>query len=122
MLQIQYTITVATYIICKTLMMQDSLSFVTFYDLDLMDLKSLGRFRQKAIKQRTRLKIQLTTYVNEVFPKLHYFYKSDLHQISVYAIQKEVPTSEAIASMPYDASGTSSHWNLPSTRGLYTNR
>ena len=52
---------VDTYIICKTLMMQESLRFVTFYDLDLMDLKALGRFRQKTIKQRTRLKIQLTS-------------------------------------------------------------
>ena len=29
---------VDTYIICKTLMMQDPLRFVSFYDLDLMDL------------------------------------------------------------------------------------
>lgn len=49
-------------------MMQDSYRFVTFYDLDLMDLKQLGRFRQKAIKQRTRLKIQLTSYVDQAFP------------------------------------------------------
>ena len=36
---------VDTYIICRTLMMQDHLRFVTFYDLDLMSLKDLGRFR-----------------------------------------------------------------------------
>lgn len=64
---------VDTFIICKTLMMQDSFRFVSYYDLDLMDLKSLGRFRQKTIKQRTRLKIQLTAYVDEVFPELQYF-------------------------------------------------
>lgn len=46
---------VDTYIIAKTLMMQDSYRFVTFYDLDLMELKTLGRFRQKTVKQRTRL-------------------------------------------------------------------
>lgn len=40
---------VDTYIICKTLMMQDSLRFVTFFDLDLMDLKALGRFHQMNI-------------------------------------------------------------------------
>ena len=90
---------VDTYIICKTLMMQDSLRFVTYYDLDLMDLKALGRFRQKSIKQRTRLKIQLTSYVDEVFPELQYFFKSGLHQKSVYALLKEAPTPEAIASM-----------------------
>ena len=64
------------YIIAKMLMMQGSYRFYTFYDLDLMDLKALGRFYQKTIKQRTRLKIQLTAYVDEVFPELQYFFKS----------------------------------------------
>ncbi len=90
---------VDTYIIAKTLMMQDSFRFVSFSDLDLMDLKSLGRFRQKTIKQRTRLKIQLTSYVDEVFPELQYFFKSGLHQKSVYALLKEAPTPNSIASM-----------------------
>ena len=90
---------VDTYIIAKTLMMQDSYRFVTFYDLDLMELKTLGRFRQKTVKQRTRLKIQLTSYVDQVFPELQYFFKSGLHQKSVYALLKEAPTPKAIASM-----------------------
>ena len=51
------------------------------------------------IKQRTRLKIQLTAYVDEVFPELQYFFKSGLHQKSVYALLKEAPTPETIASM-----------------------
>ena len=41
-----------TYVVAKTLMMQDNLRFVSFYDLDMMDLKALGRFRQKTIMQR----------------------------------------------------------------------
>ena len=61
-------------------MMQESIIFVTFYDLDLMDLKALGRFRQKINKQRNRLKIQLTSYVDEIFPELQHFFKSGLHQ------------------------------------------
>jgi len=87
---------VDTYIIAKTLMMQVSYRFYTFYDLDL---KAMGRFYQKTIKQRTRLKIQLTAYVDEVFPELQYFLKSGLHQKSVYALLKEAPTPETIASM-----------------------
>ena len=90
---------VDTFIIAKTLMLQDSYRFISFYDLDLMELKALGRFRQKTIKQRTRLKIQLTAYVDQVFPELQYFFKSGLHQKSVYALLKEAPSSEAIASM-----------------------
>ncbi len=90
---------VDTYVIAKTLMMQDSLRFVSFYDLDLMDLKALGRFRQKTIKQQTRLKIQLTTYVDQVFPELQYFFKSGLHQNAVYALLNEAPSPNEIASM-----------------------
>ena len=90
---------VDTFIIAKTLMMQDSFRFVTFYDLDLMDLKALGRFRQKTVKHRTRLKIQLTSYLDQVFPELQYFFKSGLHQKSVYALLKEAPTPQAISSM-----------------------
>ena len=90
---------VDTFIIAKTLMVQDSYRFVSFYDLDLLDLKQLGRFRQKIIKQRTRLKIQLTSYVDQVFPELQYFFKSGLHQKAVCALLKEAPSPQDIASM-----------------------
>ena len=90
---------VDTFVIAKTLMMQDSLRFMTLKDLDYIELKELGRFRQKLVKQRTRLKIQLTSYVDQVFPELQYFFKSGLHQNSVYALLKEAPTPTAIASM-----------------------
>ncbi len=80
-------------------MMQDKLRFVSFFDQDMMEPKSLGRFRQKTIKQRTHLKIQLTTYVDQVFPEIQYFFKSGLHQHTVYALLKEAPSPKEIASM-----------------------
>ena len=90
---------VDTFLIAKTLMIQDSLKFITLEDLDYIELKELGRFHQKTIKQRTRLKIQLTSYVDQVFPELQYFFKSGLHQKAVYALLKEAPTPNQIASM-----------------------
>ena len=90
---------VDTFVIAKTLMMQDSLRFITLKDLDYIELKELGRFRQKTVKQRTRLKIQLTSYLDQVFPELQYFFKSGVHQNSVYALLKEAPTPNAVASM-----------------------
>ena len=45
------------------------------------------------------LKFQLTSYVDEVFPELQYFFKSGLHQKSVYALLNEAPTPETISSM-----------------------
>ena len=89
---------VDTFIICKTLMMQPH-RFVTLYDIALMQLKNLGRFRQKTVKQRTRLKIQLTSYVDQVFPELQYFFKPEIHHKGCYALLKEAPSPDAIASM-----------------------
>ncbi len=90
---------VDTYIIAKTLMLQQSHRFITVDDINLMDLKALGRFRQKSLKQRTRLKIQLKAYVDETFPELQYFFKSGLHQKAVYALLKEAPSAKDVASM-----------------------
>ena len=90
---------VDTFIIAKTLMLQKDRRLISFCDLDLLDLKTLGRFRQKTVKQRTRLKIQLTAYVDEVFPELQYFFRSGLHQKSVYALLKEAPTPKEITSL-----------------------
>ena len=89
---------VDTYIIAKTLMMND-LRFVTLQDIGLIQLKNLGRFRLKMVKQRTRLKIQLTSYVDQVFPELQYFFKSGIHHKGCYALLKEAPSPEAVASM-----------------------
>lgn len=90
---------VDTFVIAKTLMMQDSLRFSSLEYLDYIELKKLGRFRQKTIKQRTRLKIQLTSYVDQVFHELQYFFKSGLHQKAVYSLLKEAPMPKDIASM-----------------------
>ena len=74
-----------TLIIAKTLMMRASLRFITLENLDYTEFKELGKFRQ--------------TLVNQVFPKLQYFFKSGLHQHFIYALLKEAPTPNAITSM-----------------------
>lgn len=90
---------VDTYVIAKALMMQRSHRFITSCDINVMDLKALGRFRQKSLKQRTRLKIQLKAYVDETFPELQYFFKSGLHQNAVYKLLLETPSAKDVASM-----------------------
>ena len=90
---------VDTITIANTLIQMRSRRYVTFDDLDLMDLKSLGRFRMKSIKQRSRLKIQLKAHVDETFPELQYFFKSGLHQKAVYALLKEAPSAQDVGSM-----------------------
>jgi len=49
-----------------SVMRKDNIRKTKTDKVDLIDLKTLGRFRQKTIKQRTRLKIQLTSYVDQV--------------------------------------------------------
>ena len=79
--------------------MMNDLRYVTLQDIGLIQLKNLGSFRLKMVKQRTRLKIQLTSYVDQVFPELQYFFKSGIHHKGCYALLKEAPSPEAIASM-----------------------
>lgn len=90
---------VDTLVIAKAVALMDHPRFVTLYDIALMQLKNLGRFRMKLVKQRSRTKIQLTACLDQVFPELQYFFKSGIHQKTVYAILKEAPSASRIASM-----------------------
>ena len=90
---------VDTLVIAKAIALMDHPRFVTLYDIALMQLKNLGRFRMNLVKQRSRTKIQLTAYLDQVFPELQYFFKSGIHQKTVYAILKEAPSATRIASM-----------------------
>ena len=90
---------VDTLVIAKAVALMDHPRFVTLYDIALMQLKNLGRFRMKLVKQRSRTKIQLTAYLDQVFPELQYFFKSGIHQKTVYAILKEAPSATRIATM-----------------------
>ena len=69
------------------------------HNLSIMHLKELEYFRMKLIKKRTPTKIRLSSYVDQAFPELQYFFKSGIHQKSVYAVLKEAPTTDIIASM-----------------------
>ena len=88
---------VDTFVIAKTLM-QDEHRLFEKQDFDYLRLKSLGRARQDLMKKRTTCKIKLTSYVDQAFPELQYFFHG-VHHKSVYALLKEAQTPEQIASM-----------------------
>lgn len=44
-------------------------------DLYMLNLRNLSHFRQKSLKQRTRLNIQLTYYVDDIFHRLIMYLK-----------------------------------------------
>lgn len=85
-------------LVAKTLLL-NNFRLVSKQDIDLIRLKDLCRFRQKLIKVRTTVKIQLTTYIDQVFPELQYFFKSGIHHNACYTLLKEASSPEEIASM-----------------------
>jgi transposase len=88
---------VDTFVIAKTLMQEEHRLFEK-QDLDYLHLKSLGWSRQDLMKKRTTCKIRLTSYVDQAFPELQYFFNG-VHHKAVYALLKEAQTPEQIASM-----------------------
>ena len=88
---------VDTFVIAKTLMMNPPRLFEK-QDLDTLHLKNLCRFRQSLMKKRTTCKIKLTSFVDQAFPELQYFF-SGIHHKSVYALLQEAPSPELLASM-----------------------
>ena len=88
---------VDTFVIAKTLMQEEHRLFEK-QDLDYLHLKALGRLRQDLMKKRATCKIKLTSYVDQAFPELQYFFNG-VHHKSVYALLKEAQTPEQIASM-----------------------
>lgn len=92
------TDSVDTYLIIKALTLNHYRVF-SARDFDSLQLKNLCRFRQKLMKARTKVKIQLVTYVDLLFPELQYFFKSGIHGKACYALLKEQSNPDKIASM-----------------------
>lgn len=92
------TDSIDTYLIIKALSLNHFRLF-TERDYNSLQLKNLCRFRQKLMKARTKVKIQLVSYVDLLFPELQYFFKSGIHGKACYALLKEQPNPDKIASM-----------------------
>lgn len=92
------TDSVDTYLIIKALIL-NHFRLYTERDYNSLQLKNLCRFRQKLMKARTKVKIQLVTYVDLLFPELQYFFKSGIHGKACYALLKEQPNPDRIAKM-----------------------
>lgn len=89
---------VDSLLICKTLMV-NSFRLYTENDVNTLKLKSLCRFRQNLKKSKTRLKIQLTSFVDVIFPELQYFFKSGLHIKTCYELLKLHSSPDDIAAL-----------------------
>ena len=68
-------------------------------DIDSLRLKSLCRFREKIKKAKAKLKIQLVTFVDIIFPELQYFFKSGIHTNTCYQLLKKHSSPDDIAAL-----------------------
>lgn len=85
-------------LICKTLALS-SFRLYTENDVKTLQLKSLCRFRQKLKKSKARLKIQLVSYVDMIFPELQFFFRSGLHIKTCYELLKSYSSPDDIAAL-----------------------
>lgn len=89
---------VDSILIVKTLMM-NCYTLLTEYDVDLLELKSLCRYRHNLITMRTKSKIQLAAYVDQLFPELNSFFKNNLHINTSYQLLKQYSNPTDIANI-----------------------
>ena len=68
-------------------------------DVNSLRLKNLCRFRDKIKKSKARLKIQLVTYIDIIFPELQYFFKSGIHTNTCYELLKKHSNPNDIAAL-----------------------
>ena len=87
---------VDTYLIIKTLMFNNT-RYLTSYDVKTLELKTACRARRKLVQTCASAKIQLNTYIDQLFPELHSVFKSGIHTKSCYQLLKEFTTPKAIS-------------------------
>lgn len=89
---------VDTFLIIKSLMV-NTCRLYSERDAESLKLKSLCRFRQNLKKSKARLKIQLSGFVNLLFPELQTFFKSGIHIATCYELLKKHSSPENIAAL-----------------------
>jgi transposase len=89
---------VDSLLIIKSLMI-NSFRLYTDSDMETLKLKTLCRFLQNLKKSKARLKIQLVTYVDMLFPELQNFFKSGLHIKACYELLKKHSAPDEIAAL-----------------------
>lgn len=90
-----------TTLIVQCLML-NKYSLVNSKDIDMIKLKRLSRFRMEMVQQQTRIKTQLTSCLDIVFPELPLFFKGNIHLNSAYALLEKYSSAKTISSTRID--------------------
>ena len=89
---------VDTFIIIKSLAL-NNYNLVTTRDINNIKLKGLSRSRHNLIVMRSRSKIQLAYFIDQLFPELNKFFKGNLHLNVSYQLLKEYSSPKDISSL-----------------------
>ncbi|MFR4947838.1 IS110 family transposase [Thomasclavelia spiroformis] len=71
-------------------------------DETFSEIYSLCCSRRNQIKMRTKVKIQLVSYMDRIFPELAGFFLNNLHLYTSYALIKEYPLPQSIKKVRID--------------------
>ena len=82
--------------ICRYLF-QEEYRLLQRQELSVLELRGICRFRQSLKKQNARLKIQLVSYLDVIFPEYHELFSS-VHGKGSYAVLSEFSSPSAIAN------------------------
>lgn len=89
---------VDTFMIIKSLTL-NNYNLVTTRDINNIKLKGLSRSRHNLIVMRSRSKIQLASFIDQLFPELNKFFKGNLHLNVSYQLLKEYSSPKDISSL-----------------------
>lgn len=89
---------VDAFLIAKCLMI-DGYTELQQTDVQLLKLKGLCKSRQNLILMRTRCKIQLGAFVDQLFPELNDFFRAGLHINVSYTLLKVHPRPAEVQSL-----------------------
>ena len=68
-------------------------------DINNLKLKGLCRSRRNLVTMRSKAKIQLVSYLDQIFPELAQFFKGNLHLNVLYQLLKAYSSPKQISSL-----------------------
>lgn len=89
---------VDTKIIIKALSL-GNYSLITSRDINNLKLKGLCRSRRNLVTMRSKAKIQLVSYLDQIFPELASFFKGNLHLNVSYQLLKQFSSPKEISNI-----------------------
>ena len=89
---------VDSMLICEALSLE-YYNLLSDYDIELLEIKSLCRFRKELKDKASDAKIQLKTYVDQLFPELNGFFKDNIDIKTAHELLKLYQSPEDISNI-----------------------